>query len=110
MLVTCAKCGKEKSVSANVCPHCGHETKVKDWGTRPCRACGTPLSAEAHRYLVRRSHSSIYQGSTVTRTSNVTTHVSCPKCGEPRPLLRLGDAGLGKALFAILMILTVVAA
>lgn len=87
-LVTCEKCGKEKSKNANACPHCGDRLISKP-SMAPCRACGTLLEKAVYRPYHTETSTSWYEGTSSTHNVNYVTHKLCPKCGEPKPLFRL---------------------
>ena len=87
-LVTCEKCGKEKSENANTCPHCGDCIITKS-SMAPCRACGTLLGKAVYRPYHAETSISWYEGTSSTRSQLYSTHKVCPKCGAPKPLFRL---------------------
>ena len=80
-IIACEKCGNQKSINAEECPHC-HYRPVKSPVMAPCRACGTLLDKAVHRHYEQFSY--MRHGSSFTGRRLV--YEPCPKCGEPKPL------------------------
>jgi len=83
-LCTCEKCGKSYSYASGECPQC----RWPAVGYRvACRVCKGVLSYNRHADYY--TSSSVVNGSTSTSTHR--SHRACPHCGEPKPLLLVGD-------------------
>jgi hypothetical protein len=87
-LVNCGSCSAKISAGADRCPKCGARNERKPVELMACRVCGSELEKAAHRrYSV--SAGGVYNGTTQYHSS--LEHSPCPKCGEPKPLLRPYD-------------------
>jgi RNA polymerase subunit RPABC4/transcription elongation factor Spt4 len=104
-LKSCAKCRREISSRAKICPYCGDGDKPRATPFGKCWSCGTELSFYEHLYK-RVSYTSTpvtnvsirVEGNHVASSSSGGYNDSyyvykkpCPKCGDPDPLIRRRD-------------------
>jgi hypothetical protein len=111
VLIHCENCTKPLSPSATACPHCHAATakgRNKFGKTESCRKCGTQLNAGVYRSVSVGSsipsHVNLSTG-VISHTSTASMrHTKCPNCGEPKPLLRVGDTLAGGCVLALLAV------
>ena len=94
-LVKCANCSASMSADAEKCPKCKARNGRKPAKMMACRVCGAMLEKAVHRQY-SMSAGGVYKGTTQYTASLV--HVPCPRCGEPKPLMRPYDEEHAKLL------------